>query len=161
MPGPGKIRGRTMSKSGTRCACQAKCDNTPLILCLTLDEDEVTRCGRPATEGYPGPERCKVHHGQYCIMYKRYKDASKLVDEIKNGAELPTIHEIGRYTDYHAALDKARWVRKYLEAIRVEWAGRDLHARRFFLKGECFIFHDDSNRKEFVHSRSNSSGRRT
>lgn len=104
--------------------------------CLTLVEDEITRCGQLATEGHPKPDRCKVHHGQYRTMYKKYKDASKIVDDIKDGGELPAKEQIGQYTDWHAALEKARWVRKYLEAIRVEKAGREIHQKRFFLKGE-------------------------
>ncbi|KAF8837063.1 hypothetical protein BDN67DRAFT_973484 [Paxillus ammoniavirescens] len=136
MPGPGKNngRGKAKSKAGARQGTKTDPEATPSIQCLTLDEDEITRCGQPATAGYPRPERCKVHHGQYRIMCKKYKDASHVVDEIKKGAELPTEGQIGCYTDYHAALEKARWVRKYLEAIRVERAGRDLHQRRFFLK---------------------------
>ncbi|KAF8834137.1 hypothetical protein BDN67DRAFT_976199, partial [Paxillus ammoniavirescens] len=136
MPGPGKNKGKgkAKSKAGARQGTKTEPEDTPLIQCLTLDEDEITRCGQPATAGYPRPERCKVHHGQYRIMCKKYKDASHVVNEIKKGAELPTEEQIGRYTDYHVALEKARWVRKYLEAIRVERAGRNLHQTRFFLK---------------------------
>ncbi|KAG8220649.1 hypothetical protein J3R82DRAFT_2917 [Butyriboletus roseoflavus] len=104
------------------------------VQCLTLEGDDITRCGQIATEGHPNPERCKVHHGQYYVLYNKYKDASKVVDDIKGGAELPTKEQIGRYTDWHAALEKARWVRTYLEAIRVEKTGRDIHLKRFFLK---------------------------
>lgn len=100
--------------------------------CLTLEEDEMTRCGQPAAGG----ERCKAHHGQYCIMYRKYKDASKVVDTVKQGGELPRKEQIQHYTDWQAVLEKARWVRKYVEALRVEKTGRDIHERRFFLKGE-------------------------
>jgi hypothetical protein len=96
-----------------------------------MEEDEMTRCGRPLTGGHP---RCKVHQNQYVTMYVKYKDASKVVDEIKQGQQLPTAEQIGRYADWHVPRDKARWVRKYLEAIRAERTGRDLHSRRFFLK---------------------------
>jgi len=105
--------------------------------CHTLLEDEITRCGQLATEGHPKPERCKEHHTQYRTLYKKYKDASKVVDEVKGGAELPTRGEIGRYTDRHAVLEKVSWVCDYLEAIRVEKAGREIHSKRFFLEGEC------------------------
>ncbi|KIJ12328.1 hypothetical protein PAXINDRAFT_14806 [Paxillus involutus ATCC 200175] len=151
MPGPGKNKGKgkPKSKAGVHQGTKTEPKATPSIQCLTLDEDEIARCGQPATEGHPRPERCKVHHGQYRIMYKKYKDASHVVDEIKKGAELPTDEQIGRYADYHAALDKARWVRKYLEAIRVERAGRNLHQRRFFLKGKCFVFHDADDGHKF------------
>jgi len=105
--------------------------------CLTLMEDEITRCGQVATDGYPKPERCEAHNAQYRTLYKKYKDASTVVDNVKGGAELPAKERISRYTDWHTALEKARWVRKYLEAIRVEKAGREIHQKRFFLKGEC------------------------
>ncbi|KAF9233643.1 hypothetical protein BU15DRAFT_79892 [Melanogaster broomeanus] len=139
MPGPGnKSKGKGKAKGGTADAGNPKAEpkprSYPPMQCLTLEEDEMTRCGRPATEGYPKPERCKAHHGQYRNMYKKYKDASKVVDGVKQGAELPTKEQINRYTDWHLALEKARWVRKYVEALRVERAGRDIHQRRFFLK---------------------------
>ncbi|OAX38293.1 hypothetical protein K503DRAFT_770624 [Rhizopogon vinicolor AM-OR11-026] len=106
------------------------------IQCLTLEEDEMTRCNQPATEGYPRPERCKVHQNQYRLMYKKYKDASKVVDDVKSGRELPTKQDIERYTNLDTTLEKIRWLRKYLESIRVERTGRDIHQRRFFLKAD-------------------------
>lgn len=63
---------------------------TPHAQCLRIGDDEITRCGQPATKGHPKPDRCKVHHKQCHIMYKKYKDASKDVDKAKHGAELPT-----------------------------------------------------------------------
>ncbi|KAF8551152.1 hypothetical protein OG21DRAFT_1513119 [Imleria badia] len=140
MPGPGNKR-KTNATSNAKAsgsvpeaaATSTRADPFPLQ-CLTIEEDEITRCGQLATEGYPKPDRCKMHHGQYRTLYKKYKDASKVVDDVKDGAELPTKGQIGRYTDWHAALEKARWVRKYLEAIRVEKAGREIHQKRFFLK---------------------------
>jgi len=105
--------------------------------CLTLIEDEITRCGQLATEGHPKPERCKVHQAQYRTLCRKYKEASKVVDNVKGVSQLPTQEQIGRYKTWHAALEKARWVRKCLEAIRVEKAGREIHQKRFFLKGEC------------------------
>lgn len=146
MPGPGnrrkakaitneKARGKTKDTANDAQATSTHA-GTYSLQCLTLEEDEITRCGQLATEGYPRPERCKVHHGQYRVLYKKYKDASKVVDDVKGGAELPTKEQIGRYTDWHAALEKSRWVRTYLEAIRVEKAGRTIHQKRFFLKGE-------------------------
>jgi len=104
--------------------------------CLTLLEDEITRCCQPATDGHPKPERCKEHHAQYRTLYKKYKEASKVVDEVKGSAELPTRGEIGRYTDLHAVLEKVSWVCDYLEAIRVEKAGREIHQKLFFMEGE-------------------------
>ncbi|KAI9458079.1 hypothetical protein HD554DRAFT_2140877 [Boletus coccyginus] len=105
--------------------------------CLTLMKDEITRCGQPATEGRHGPRRCKVHNAQYRTLRKKYKHASKVVDNVKGGSLLPTWVQIGRYKSRLAALEKARWVRKYLEAVQVEKAGREIHQKRFFLKGEC------------------------
>ncbi|KAI9566657.1 hypothetical protein HD554DRAFT_1105139 [Boletus coccyginus] len=104
------------------------------LLCLTLLEDEITRCCQPATEGYPKPERCKEHHTQYRALYKKYKVASKVADEVKGSAGLPTRGEISRYTGPHAVLEKVSWVCDYLEAIRVEKAGREIYQRRFFLE---------------------------
>ena len=101
--------------------------------CLTLEEDEMTRCNQPVTDDF---SRCNVHQAQYRLLYKKYKDASKVVDEIKSGREIPTKGQIDRYMDLETTLAKARWVRKYLESIRVERTGRDIHQRRFFLKGE-------------------------
>ncbi|KAG2143585.1 hypothetical protein DEU56DRAFT_242494 [Suillus clintonianus] len=133
MPGPkknkGKGKGNGKKKTPNGSSSQSKAaDPTP---CLTLEEDEMTRCNRPATEGF---ERCEVHQAQYCTMYKKYKDASKVVDDIKSGREIPTKEQIQRYTDSHATLEKARWLRKYLESIRVERTGRNIHQKRFFLK---------------------------
>jgi len=54
----------------------------------------------------------------------------------KHGAELPTEEEIGQYTDWHVVLEKVSWVCDYLEAIRVEKSGREIHQKRLFLEGE-------------------------
>ncbi|KAG1722902.1 hypothetical protein EDB19DRAFT_1954289 [Suillus lakei] len=137
MPGPkkknkNKAKANGKAKSPNASSSQSK-DADP-IPCLTLEEDEMTRCNQPATEGFPRPERCKVHQAQYRTMYKKYKDASKDVDNIKSGREIPTKEQIQHYTDTHQTLEKARWVRKYLESIRVERTGRNIHQRRFFLK---------------------------
>ncbi|KAG8216306.1 hypothetical protein J3R82DRAFT_6372 [Butyriboletus roseoflavus] len=142
MPGPGNKRKSKASTNArargdtkqTESDIQATSTHADSLQCLTLEEDEITRCGQLATEGHPKPERCKVHHGQYRVLYKKYKDASKVVDDVKAGSELPAKEQISRYTDWHVALKKSRWVRKYLEAIRVEKAGRHIHQRRFFLK---------------------------
>jgi hypothetical protein len=109
------------------------------VQCLTLDEDEVTRCGKPATKGHPQVERCRAHHAQYQKMYIKYKAASEIVENTKREGALPTKDQIDRSTDVHALLKKARWVRKYLNAIRVEKSGREIHSRRFFLKGIVVI----------------------
>ncbi|KAG8216305.1 hypothetical protein J3R82DRAFT_6371 [Butyriboletus roseoflavus] len=130
-----KTRGGTKVTASDVQATSVNADTYPLR-CLTLQEDGVTQCGQLATEGHPKPVRCKVHHRQYHVLYKRYKDASKVVDDVKDSAELPTKEQIGGYTDWHAALEKSRWVGTYLESIRVERIGRDIHQTRFFLKGE-------------------------
>lgn len=104
-----------------------------LSQCQTLEEDEMTRCNLPATDGFPKKERCKKHQAQYRKMYKKYKDASKIVDELKN--DIPDQAQIDQYNDVSSLLKKARMIRKYVEAIRVERTGRRLHQTRFFLKG--------------------------
>lgn len=106
------------------------------IICRTLEEDEVTQCSLPATDGHPQPERCKVHHKQYRTLCAKYKKASELVDEVKGSNTIPTKEDIERYSNAHQTLEKARWMRKYVEAIRVEKTGREIHMRRFFPKGE-------------------------
>ncbi|KAH7870590.1 uncharacterized protein C8R40DRAFT_632510 [Lentinula edodes] len=65
-------------------------------------------------------------------MYIKYKEASKFVDETKSGREMPTKELIAGYTDVASILEKARWMRKYLEAIRIERTGRG----RFCAKGD-------------------------
>lgn len=106
-------------------------------LCMALNDDEdETRCTQPPTDGPLNQARCRIHHGQYCKLTKRYKDASKVVDEIWTGRTLPTKAGIETYQDYRSTLDEARIMRRYLEAIRVEKRGREIHHRRFFLKGE-------------------------
>ncbi|RDB30516.1 hypothetical protein Hypma_007277 [Hypsizygus marmoreus] len=142
MPGPGKkgrkkgnARGKRSGGATPRHSGPGKPREPETIPCQTLEEDEMTRCDKPATEpSYSRPERCKVHQGQYRKLYKKYKDASKVVDETKQGNAIPTMEQIARLHDVSAILEKGRWVRKYLEAIRVEKVGRDIHQRRFFLK---------------------------
>ncbi|KAF9066127.1 hypothetical protein BDP27DRAFT_1330993 [Rhodocollybia butyracea] len=105
----------------------------PLTQCATLNEDEITRCDLLAANGAP---RCKVHQAQYRKMYTKYKEAGKVVDELKVGREMPSLERITQYSDVHSTLEQARWIRRYLEAIRVERAGRDIHQRRFFAKAD-------------------------
>lgn len=139
----GKSKGKSTRKSKT-CTPLAPTpvSESKVQQCLTFEEDEITRCTRLPTHGSP-PERCEVHHGQYCKMIQKYKDASKIVDEIRNGSSIPTKAEISGYADFHAALQKARWMRQYVDAIRVEKTGREIHYRRFFLKGTSCILLDN------------------
>ncbi|KAF9471800.1 hypothetical protein BDN70DRAFT_998483 [Pholiota conissans] len=148
MPGPGnrnkgKIKTRQSTKVDVLTASRGQDSSQPpshkasepkIELCMTLDEDEITRCENTATEGYPRPERCKLHHEQYKKMYGKYKDASKIVDEVAKGGKIPTKTQIEQYTDVSVILDKRRYLKRYIEAIRVERTGRDIHSRRFFLK---------------------------
>jgi hypothetical protein len=69
-------------------------------------------------------------------MTKRYKDASLIVDKMRKGSKISSKAEISGYTDFHLAPQKARWMRQYVEAIRVEKTGREIHHRRFFLKSK-------------------------
>ncbi|KAI6104885.1 hypothetical protein EDD16DRAFT_1492213 [Pisolithus croceorrhizus] len=104
--------------------------------CLTLEVDEETQCWRAAMQGHPVATRCDIHHGQFRILYKRYTDASKMVDKMKWDRQFPARGQIMGYTDWRTALEKGRWMRQYIDAIRVETEGRHLHARRFGLEGE-------------------------
>ncbi|THU79467.1 hypothetical protein K435DRAFT_845454 [Dendrothele bispora CBS 962.96] len=126
---------RAQAKPKTRVVMtEVQSDTPPSNLCQTLEEDEMTRCSQVATHGYPTPTRCTVHHGQYITMTKSYKDASRIVDEILGGHIIPTQEEIQNLKSYEECLEKARWVRKYVEAVRKERTGREIHHRRFFLK---------------------------
>ncbi|KAJ7045287.1 hypothetical protein C8F04DRAFT_1068350 [Mycena alexandri] len=106
---------------------------SPQAQCSTLLEDEITRCSEIPTHGRP-IERCRVHHEQYCTMTKRYKEAQKFVDETFAGALIPTKADILEYTSVSEILEKARLMKKYVNAIRQERTGRDIHHNRFFLK---------------------------
>ncbi|KAJ7853261.1 hypothetical protein B0H13DRAFT_2083082 [Mycena leptocephala] len=90
--------------------------------CSTLLDDEVTRCPATPTHGNP-IERCRVHHEQYQTMTKRYKQAQKFVDETLGGALIPTKEEILGYTSGPTVLEKARLMKKYVNAIREERTG--------------------------------------
>ncbi|KZT09697.1 uncharacterized protein LAESUDRAFT_735345 [Laetiporus sulphureus 93-53] len=68
-------------------------------------------------------------------MTKSYKDASKIVDEMET-ADVPSLEQIVAYSDLQYAKAKAIWMRRYVEAIRVEKTGREIHHKRFFLKGD-------------------------
>ena len=150
MPGPGnqkKHNKKTKNKAenkptGSAGQPQSTTQTPSLSQCRTLEEDEMTRCNQPATDGFPKKERCKKHQAQYRTMYKKYKDASKIVDELKN--EIPDQAQIDQYNEVSSLLKKARMIKKYVEAIRVERTGRLLHQTRFFLKGEhSFLFISD------------------
>jgi hypothetical protein len=74
-------------------------------------------------------------------MTKRYKEAQKFVDETLAEALIPTKEEILGYTSIPTILEKARLMKKYVNAIRAERTGRDIHHNRFFLKGvQSFVF---------------------
>jgi hypothetical protein len=102
--------------------------------CSTLLEDEVTRCSEIPTHGNP-VERCRVHHGQYQTMTKKYKEAQKFVDETLAGALIPSKEDVLGYTSVPAILEKARLLKRYVNAIRDERTGREIHHNRFFMKG--------------------------
>ncbi|KAJ7192654.1 hypothetical protein GGX14DRAFT_594242 [Mycena pura] len=95
----------------------------------------MTRCSETPTHGTP-IERCRAHHEQYCAMTKGYKEAQKFVDDTFNDALIPTQEDIASYTSVSTIstiLEKAQMMKKYVNAIREEMAGRDVHHRRFFL----------------------------
>ncbi|KAF9039630.1 hypothetical protein BDZ89DRAFT_1035257 [Hymenopellis radicata] len=99
--------------------------------CSTLLDDEITRCPDKPTHGRP-VQRCELHHRQYQIMTRDYKQAQAEADSQVN--EIPTLGDIATYSATHEVVEKARIARKYLKDIRKERAGRDIHHRRFFLK---------------------------
>ena len=148
MPGPGnqkkqnkKTKNKAENKPTASAASGQPQPTSPSELgsqCQTLEEDEMTRCNQPATDGFPKKERCRKHQAQYRTMYKKYKDASKIVDELKN--DIPDQAQIDQYIDVSSLLKKARMIRKYVEAVRVERTGRLLHQTRFFLKGTPILF---------------------
>ncbi|KAF8177823.1 hypothetical protein K438DRAFT_1726697 [Mycena galopus ATCC 62051] len=105
----------------------------PTQQCLTLLEDEMTRCPDPPTDGYP-IARCRVHHEQYRTMTKRYKEAQKFVDDTFSSSLIPTKEDILDYTSVSTILEKARMMKQYVNAIREERAGREIHHGRFFMK---------------------------
>lgn len=67
-------------------------------------------------------------------MYFKYKEAAKHVDEVKQSGSISTTHEIGLYNKLEVVLKKINFVRKYIEAVRVERTGRRIHGSHFFLK---------------------------
>ncbi|KAJ7189721.1 hypothetical protein GGX14DRAFT_484467, partial [Mycena pura] len=101
--------------------------------CLTLLEDELTRCAETATDGYP-VVHCQVHHKQYVTMTKRYKEAQNFVDNTYSSELIPSKDDILGYTSISTILEKARMMKKYVNAIREERTGREIHHQRFFLK---------------------------
>ncbi|PCH37805.1 hypothetical protein WOLCODRAFT_161059 [Wolfiporia cocos MD-104 SS10] len=100
----------------------------PEETCLSIKQDG-SRCLQPPTDG----PRCSMHQKQYRTMYKRYKEAADIVDEMEK-VELPPVPEIEQYADLRLAKEKATWLRQYIEAIRVEKSGREVHSKRFFMK---------------------------
>ena len=104
--------------------------------CLTLEEDEITRCGEPLTRG----QRCKVHQAQYRATYFDYKEASRRADDLRRTDSIPTKRVIEGYRDYDLILTKIEHVYEYRELVQTERIGRDIHGRRFFLK-RVFVRH--------------------
>ncbi|KAG6905973.1 hypothetical protein DXG01_016599 [Tephrocybe rancida] len=140
MPGPGvkgkapKSKGRTSNSRGTAAFNSQGAGQIPAPAapppCQTLGEDEMTRCGQHATEG----GRCKLHTKQYRVMYTKYKEASKTVDQVKQNKIIPTKEQIKSFRK-HQASETISWLRKYVEAIRVERTGRDIHTKRLNIRG--------------------------
>jgi hypothetical protein len=102
----------------------------PPIFCTALQADESTRCSKPSTHG----EHCSVHHGQYKKLTKDYKDASKKGDLMEK-IPFPTTSQIQEMCNLSDVRAEAKRARDHLEIIRVEKKGRELHHKRFFLKG--------------------------
>jgi hypothetical protein len=108
MPGPGnqkKHNKKPKNKAENKPSAgqlQSTTQTPTISQCRTLGEDEMTRCNQPATDGFPKKERCKKHQAQYRTMYKKYKDASKIVDELKN--DIPDQAQIDQYNDVSSLL---------------------------------------------------------
>lgn len=107
-------------------------------ICLTLEEDEVTRCGRPVG---PFRTRCRFHQEQYRRTYLKYKEASWRAGYLRETTLtwIPTTREIADYDDIDTVRRKIELVYKYLELVETEKIGRDIHGRRFFLT-RAFLF---------------------
>ncbi|KAI0046038.1 hypothetical protein FA95DRAFT_1607254 [Auriscalpium vulgare] len=85
------------------------------------------------TKGKPWERRCDVHYKEYVEMTKAYKDASDAVDALDVQGLLEDTR-ILESDDYDALKKTARRIQGYVEAIRVEKKGREIHHERFFLK---------------------------
>jgi hypothetical protein len=66
-------------------------------------------------------------------MLKTYKDASLVVDEMET-VHIPTRSEVWKMETLDGTLQEAKRIRRYVEAIRKEKTGREIHSKRFFLK---------------------------
>ncbi|CCM00509.1 uncharacterized protein FIBRA_02543 [Fibroporia radiculosa] len=97
--------------------------------CLTIETDGKTRCPKEPADG----DRCRTHQKQHRTMCKRYKEAAKIVDEMQT-AGIPLLKQIASYDDLDVAKKKAKLMRQFVEAVRVERIGRETHHKRFFLK---------------------------
>lgn len=105
-------------------------------LCNTLQEDERTRCGRPATSGCPDTDRCREHHTQYRLHYRKYKEAQEEAERVRGGRAMPTVDEMEGCTSKAEAIQKMEWVWRYTKAIIVERTERVSHSKRFFLESD-------------------------
>ncbi|KAF5334793.1 hypothetical protein D9611_012922 [Ephemerocybe angulata] len=105
----------------------------PVRTCSTLESDGRTQCTKVATLWKPNPERCNVHHGQYRLLCKRYKEAEQEVERIRIGKGLPPDIQTGRYSR-EEIMHGLAVVNGYIKAIRVEAIGREIHSKRFGLK---------------------------
>ncbi|KAF6753664.1 hypothetical protein DFP72DRAFT_966588 [Ephemerocybe angulata] len=101
--------------------------------CSTLESDGRTQCTKVATLWQPNPERCNVHHGQYRLLCKRYKESEQEVERIRTGKGLPPDIQTGRYSR-EEIMHGLEIVNGYIKAIRVEAIGREIHSKRFGLK---------------------------
>ncbi|KAF6753663.1 hypothetical protein DFP72DRAFT_401229 [Ephemerocybe angulata] len=105
--------------------------------CITLEEDELTRCSKPATNGYPSPNRlCREHYSQYRLHYNIYKEAQNEAKRFRRGREMPTASDIAKCTSRHQVMQKRKWVWLYAKAIGVELRERAIHSKRFFLAAD-------------------------
>jgi len=109
---------------------------SPFVLFTKIDKEdpifggrEMTRCDQPATKATtPKRERCKKHQAQVSHSVQKWNSgtAAEIFDELKNN-----IPDQGQIDQWKESSYDSQVCRSY----QVEGTGRQIHQRRFFLKG--------------------------
>ncbi|KAI0756079.1 hypothetical protein C8Q80DRAFT_1091513 [Daedaleopsis nitida] len=103
----------------------------PTGKCQALEPDGKTRCSRtPLQKRY----HCAIHHEQYRTLTRRYKEAQATVDGLEGIPRL-TEKAIADINDVKELQAQYKRMHTLQDAVRVEKAGREVHHKRFFLKG--------------------------
>ncbi|KAI6113508.1 hypothetical protein EV401DRAFT_2074373 [Pisolithus croceorrhizus] len=105
--------------------------------CLTLEVDEETQVLESRNARISHLQlAATIHHGQFRILYRRYTDASKMVDKMNWDRQFPAHGQImGLHGLAYSSREGALGCVNTSTAIRVETEGRHLHARRFVDEG--------------------------